>query len=69
MANEIKVQNSSSIGFLSLLTLIFVIAKIGGWIDWSWWLVFAPVLAPIGIVAAVLLFLGAAAVILAIKGR
>jgi hypothetical protein len=32
------------IGFLPLLTLIFVLAKIFGYIAWSWWLVFAPVL-------------------------
>lgn len=29
-------------GILEILTLIFVVAKIGGYIDWSWWLVFAP---------------------------
>ena len=31
------------IGFLGLLTLIFVVAKIAGYITWSWWLVFSPV--------------------------
>ena len=30
--------------FLNILTVIFVIAKITGYIDWSWWLVFAPTL-------------------------
>jgi hypothetical protein len=30
--------------FLNILTVIFVIAKIIGYIDWSWWLVFAPTL-------------------------
>jgi hypothetical protein len=29
--------------FLSVLTLIFVCAKIVGAIDWSWWLIFTPV--------------------------
>jgi len=29
-------------GFLGLLTIVFVIAKIVGFIDWSWWLVFTP---------------------------
>jgi hypothetical protein len=37
--------------FLNVLTVIFVIAKITGYIDWSWWLVFAPTL------FAVILFL------------
>jgi hypothetical protein len=30
-------------GFVTLLTCIFVIAKIWGKIDWSWWWVFSPV--------------------------
>jgi len=30
------------LGFLSLLTLIFVICKLTNVISWSWWLVFAP---------------------------
>ena len=38
-----------------LLTLIFVIAKIMGFIAWSWWLVFAPALAYVGI--ALLIFI------------
>lgn len=48
--------------FLGLLSLIFVVAKLANWIDWSWWLVFSPALAAlvIGIVilvsAGVLLF-------------
>lgn len=29
-------------GFLNLLTLIFVAAKLFQVIDWSWWLVLAP---------------------------
>ena len=31
-----------NLGFVGLLTLIFVVAKIGGWINWSWWIVLAP---------------------------
>ena len=32
-----------------VLTTIFVIAKIMGFIAWSWWLVFTPALACVGI--------------------
>jgi hypothetical protein len=32
------------VGFLNLLTLIFVVAKLLHFINWSWWLVFAPTL-------------------------
>lgn len=34
--------SSSGIGFCGLLTIVFVIAKITGYIDWSWWWVFSP---------------------------
>lgn len=30
------------LGFLSTLTIIFVIAKLIGIINWSWWLCFLP---------------------------
>lgn len=31
-------------GFLEILTLIFVIAKVVGAVSWSWWIVFSPLL-------------------------
>lgn len=31
-------------GFLDVLTIIFVVLKLLGVINWSWWLVFSPVL-------------------------
>lgn len=30
------------IGLSGILTIIFVIAKLAGVIDWSWWWVFSP---------------------------
>lgn len=35
-------QTSSSIGFTGLLTVAFVVLKLTGYIDWSWWWVLAP---------------------------
>lgn len=32
-------------GFLEVLTIVFVILKATGNLDWSWWLVFSPELA------------------------
>ncbi len=29
-------------GFLEVLTVIFIVLKLAGIIDWSWWLVWAP---------------------------
>ncbi len=31
-------------GFLQVLALVFVILKLVGLIDWSWWLVLSPML-------------------------
>jgi len=39
-------MRSIDMGFLPGLCLVFVIAKLAGWIAWSWWLVFAPVWIP-----------------------
>ena len=44
------------LGILNILTIIFVIAKLSGVIDWSWWLVLLPTWGPllaIGIFMAV----------------
>ncbi|MFA6335975.1 MAG: hypothetical protein WCX48_10595 [Bacteroidales bacterium] len=35
-------NNYKLMGFFELLTLIFVVAKITGYISWAWWWVFAP---------------------------
>jgi ABC-type polysaccharide/polyol phosphate export permease len=36
-----------------LLTVIFVIAKILGYLTWSWWWVFSPIWIPLVIVFAI----------------
>ena len=41
------------IGFAHILTIIFVIAKIVGYINWSWWLVLLPSIISIGLSALV----------------
>ncbi|MGM0124873.1 hypothetical protein IGI37_002267 [Enterococcus sp. AZ194] len=38
-------NGNSGLGLASILTIIFVIAKITGYINWSWWLVFSPTIA------------------------
>lgn len=40
------------VGFLGMLTIVFVCAKLFGAIVWSWWLVFLPVLILPGLVVA-----------------
>lgn len=43
-------------GFLGLLTLLFIGLKLTGYVDWSWWIVLAPIWAPIAIGLAALFF-------------
>lgn len=46
------------IGFLPLLTLIFITLKLTGYITWSWWLVLLPMIIPLSILFIALLVLG-----------
>lgn len=39
-----------SFPLLTILVLIFMTLKLCGVINWSWWLVFMPWIAPIGII-------------------
>lgn len=43
------------IGFLNLLTVIFVIAKLANVINWSWWLVFSPTI--VAVILGLLVFI------------
>lgn len=47
-------------GFLELLTLLFIAFKLFHVVSWSWWLVFSPELVAIIGYAIVYLFFGAA---------
>ena len=42
MSKEQSVSYSGGIGFTGLLTIVFVILKLLGKIDWSWWRVLSP---------------------------
>lgn len=51
------------VNILHVLTLIFVIAKITGYINWSWWIVLLPTLIPIGLSLIILLVIALAAIV------
>ena len=44
-------------GIFGALTITFVVLKVLGYIDWSWWLVFLSLWGPIALTFAVLLSL------------
>lgn len=55
MNNHIKVTNNHSskgIGFMGLLTILFIALKLIGIVNWSWLWVLAPLWIPIAIVLA-----------------
>lgn len=60
MAND---NSSSSIGMPAILFLIFLVLKLTGYIDWSWWWVTAPMWAGfallwfVGIIVIVIVYL------------
>ena len=47
-------SSSSGIGFCGLLTIVFIVLKLTGYISWSWWLVLLPVLIPMVLVIALI---------------
>lgn len=49
--------SSGGIGFLGLLTLIFITLKLTNVINWSWWWVLAPLWIPTTLVLLILGFL------------
>ena len=46
MSEESK---SSGLGILAVLQIVFLILKLTGLIDWSWWLVLVPLWTDIGL--------------------
>lgn len=44
-----KKSGSSGLGLASVLTIIFVVLKLVGVINWSWWWVLSPTLISIGL--------------------
>ena len=43
--------------FVSALTLIFVVAKLLGIVNWSWWLVFSPLIVSFGFWVLILIII------------
>lgn len=67
MKNPIPPQVTyRGIGGLSILGCIFVIAKLFGFITWSWWLVLLPFYFWLAVLVAVLGIMGAIALCMAI---
>jgi len=49
-------QEQGKVGFLGLLTVLFIGLKLGALIDWSWWWVLSPLWLPYAALAALVIF-------------
>jgi len=56
-------SSSGGIGFLGLLTILFIGLKLTHYIDWSWWWVLAPLWGGLALVVVILLVVGVFAAI------
>jgi hypothetical protein len=61
MSEQKTVVNNNGVGFATLLTLVFIVLKLTGYIAWSWWWVLSPLW--ISAIAWVLVVVGVAVMI------
>lgn len=64
MSDKKSSSTSGGIGFSGLLTIAFIVLKLTGVIDWSWWWVLSPAWVP---VAIFLLVLAVAFIVITLK--
>lgn len=48
-------NSTSGLGLASVLTIVFVVLKLVGTINWSWWWVLSPILINIGLTIIILI--------------
>jgi hypothetical protein len=54
VSKSTSTTQSGGIGFVGLLTIVFIVLKLTGVIAWSWWWVLAPVWISAGLTAILL---------------
>lgn len=47
-------NTSRGLGLCDVLTIVFLVLKLVGAIDWSWWWVFSPILIALGLYVVLL---------------
>lgn len=58
MTEQNSNSGSTGIGFFGLLTIVFIVLKLIGVIDWSWWWVTAPAWGSAALVLVVVVVVG-----------
>lgn len=57
MNKDKKTEIDGGLTFLIFLTLVFLILKLTGAVDWSWWIILLPALIPVGMFVIILLII------------
>jgi hypothetical protein len=65
---KVRVEASGGVGFLGLLTILFIGLKLGNVIDWSWLWVLSPLWIPFAVVFAIAAIIFLAMCLLSIPG-
>lgn len=55
MSTESKNTSSGGIGLSGATFIVFLVLKLTGYIDWSWWWVTSPLWIPLGLVLGIAL--------------
>lgn len=66
MNNKNETSANGGIGFVGLLTIVFIVLKLLNVIEWSWWWVLSPIWISFGITIAVILIIVIVAIIVGI---
>lgn len=56
--SDSKAVTTSGLSFDLVLFLIFLVLKLTGFIDWSWWWIFAPLWIPVGVALLIVFIIG-----------
>lgn len=56
--SDSKAVATSELSFELVLFLIFLVLKLTGFIDWSWWWIFAPLWIPAGVALLIVFIIG-----------
>lgn len=56
--SDSKAVVTSELSFELVLFLIFLVLKLTGFIDWSWWWIFAPLWIPAGVALLIVFIIG-----------
>lgn len=65
MANTSS-NNSGGVGICGVMFIVFLVLKLVGTIDWSWWWITSPLWIPFGVLLIVMGLIGIAAGIVAL---